>query len=60
MEVAEGRIPKDRIALRELYREMIEWPFVDAGEQDVSPSASSPYEAITPTGATGTSTDRES
>ncbi len=28
-EVAEGRIPKDRIALRELAREMAEWPYAD-------------------------------
>ena len=29
MEVSEGRIPKDRIALRELTREMLEWPYAD-------------------------------
>ncbi len=29
MEVSEGRIPKDRIALRELTREMMEWPYAD-------------------------------
>lgn len=55
VEVAEGRIPKDRIALRELYREIMEWPFVDAapeGEDDGA-STSSPYEAITPTGVEG-------
>lgn len=28
-EVAEGRLPKDRIALRELAREMSEWPYAD-------------------------------
>lgn len=28
-EVAEGRIPKDRLALRELAREMAEWPYAD-------------------------------
>ena len=55
VEVAEGRIPKDRIALRELYREIMDWPFVDAvpeGEDDGA-STSSPYEAITPTGVEG-------
>lgn len=55
VEVAEGRIPKDRIALRELYREIMGWPFVDAapeGEDDGT-STSSPYEAITPTGVEG-------
>ena len=30
--VAEGKVPADRIALRELHREMINWPFVDADE----------------------------
>ena len=28
-EVAEGRVPRDRIALRELCREMSEWPYAD-------------------------------
>lgn len=28
-EVAEGRIPKDRLALRELAREMANWPYAD-------------------------------
>ena len=28
-EVSEGKIPKDRIALRELHKEMINWPFLD-------------------------------
>jgi hypothetical protein len=51
-DVSEGRIPKDRIALRELYRELVEWPFLDAQEQS-GPSASSPYEAITNTGTQG-------
>ena len=36
-EVAEGRVPTDRIALRELHREMINWPFLrqdtEAGEE---------------------------
>lgn len=29
MEVSEGRIPGDRIALRELWREINEWPAMD-------------------------------
>ena len=29
LEVAEGRVPTDRIALRELFREMSAWPFLD-------------------------------
>ena len=56
VEVAEGRVPKDRIALRELYREIMEWPFVEAApdeEEENGASTSSPYEAITPTGAEG-------
>jgi hypothetical protein len=54
VEVADGRVPKDRIALRELYVEMIKWPFVGAGESpDTAISTSSPYEAITDTGAQG-------
>ncbi|BDA42616.1 Ycf3-interacting protein 1, chloroplastic [Coccomyxa sp. Obi] len=58
VEVADGRVPKDRIALRELYAEMIQWPFVGSNEA-ASPSTSSPgpspYETITKTGAEGTS-----
>lgn len=57
VEVAEGRLPKDRIALRELYREIMEWPFVEASpeeaEEEDGVSSSSPYEAITPTGVEG-------
>lgn len=29
MEVSEGRIPSDRIALRELWREISAWPALD-------------------------------
>ena len=56
VEVSEGRVPKDRIALRELYREIMDWPFVEAGpeeEEEAGASTSSPYEAITPTGVEG-------
>lgn len=31
-EVAEGKIPADRIALRELHKEMNSWPFLDTEE----------------------------
>ena len=59
VEVAEGRVPKDRIALRELYREIMEWPFVEAAPEEADEedgaSSSSPYEAITPTGVEGDS-----
>ncbi|KAK9834985.1 hypothetical protein WJX81_002207 [Elliptochloris bilobata] len=56
LEVAAGRVPKDRIALRELYREMIAWPFVVDAEQAAAAAAAggskrSPYEAVTQTGA---------
>jgi hypothetical protein len=27
--VAEGQVPRDRIALRELHREMVNWPFLE-------------------------------
>jgi hypothetical protein len=32
VEVAEGRVPADRIALRELHRELTNWPFLDVDE----------------------------
>ena len=32
-EVAEGRVPADRIALRELHREITQWPFLDVEEK---------------------------
>lgn len=59
LEVAEGRVPKDRIALQQLYREVMEWPFINeappadelAAEELAAASSSSPYEAITDTGA---------
>jgi hypothetical protein len=31
-EVAEGRVPTDRIALRELHKEITAWPFLDTDE----------------------------
>ena len=33
MEVVEGKIPQDRIALRELHKEIISWPFIETDEQ---------------------------
>ena len=54
VEVSEGRVPKDRIALQQLYREIMEWPFINealpAAEEAAAASSSSPYEAITDTG----------
>lgn len=32
LEVADGKVPQDRIALRELYKEMTSWPFLDTEE----------------------------
>ena len=37
-EVAEGRIPKDRIALRELTREMMTWPYADISGDSRGPA----------------------
>ena len=53
MEVVDGRVPKDRIALRELYREISSWPWLDADEdQTEGPGeAVAAYEGVTPTGA---------
>lgn len=31
-DVAEGRVPQDRIALRELHKEMLNWPFLNSDE----------------------------
>lgn len=52
MEVVDGRIPKDRIALRELYNEIANWPWLDADEDQTEGSgeATANYEGITPTG----------
>jgi hypothetical protein len=30
VDVAAGKIPRDRLALKELHREMVEWPFIEA------------------------------
>ena len=50
IEVAEGRVPKDRVALRELHREIMQWPFLDA-EDELEPEGSvANYEGITETG----------
>lgn len=40
MDVSEGRIPKDRIALRELALEMAEWPFADISGDSRGPAIS--------------------
>lgn len=53
MEVVDGRLPKDRIALRELYNEILGWPWLEADEDQTEGSgeAVANYEGITPTGA---------
>jgi hypothetical protein len=41
-EVAEGRVPADRIALRELHKEITAWPFLDADEPGTRPGKAAP------------------
>ena len=52
MEVVDGRLPKDRIALRELYNEIVGWPWLEATEDQTEGEgeAVADYEGITPTG----------
>ncbi|KAK9816634.1 hypothetical protein WJX72_003086 [[Myrmecia] bisecta] len=50
MEVVEGRIPRDRLALRELHKEMNSWPYLSQEDELVAEGASASYEAITDTG----------
>ena len=56
MEVVDGRLPKDRIALRELYNEIIGWPWLEAEDDQTEGTgeAVADYEGITPTGITVT------
>ena len=53
MEVVDGRLPKDRIALRELCNEILGWPWLEADEDQTegTSEAVANYEGITPTGA---------
>lgn len=51
LEVTAGRIPRDRIALRELAQEVKTWPYLDAEEQlEAETGTASNYEGITDTG----------
>lgn len=51
MDVTAGRVPRDRLSLRELYKEMISWPFLDEDPSTSGPApTASPYEEITDTG----------
>ena len=52
LEVTAGRIPLDRLALRELWREIREWPYLNAAEElQAEQQAQADYEGITDTGA---------
>ncbi|XP_024397723.1 ycf3-interacting protein 1, chloroplastic [Physcomitrium patens] len=48
-EVYEGRLPEDRLVLRELTKEMLAWPNLEDEISEVNPLAS-PYAKVTPTG----------
>ncbi len=51
LEVTAGRIPLDRIALRELAQEVKTWPYLDAEEKlEAETGTASNYEGITDTG----------
>ena len=51
VEVTAGRIPRDRLALKELVQEVRAWPFLDAEEElQAEQEADSNYEGITDTG----------
>ncbi|OAE25772.1 hypothetical protein AXG93_4368s2320 [Marchantia polymorpha subsp. ruderalis] len=51
MEVYEGRIPQDRVVLRELAKEMLQWPNLeDEIAADRLPPVASPYAKVTNTG----------
>ena len=57
LEVTAGRIPRDRIALRELAQEVKTWPYLDAEEQlEAETGTASNYEGITDTGDLSTFT----
>lgn len=46
-----GRIPRDRLALRELHREVTAWPYLGSEEElQEEQQAESNYEGITDTG----------
>lgn len=46
-----GRIPLDRLALRELVQEVRTWPYLDAEEElEAEKGTESNYEGITDTG----------
>lgn len=49
VEINEGRMPADRLVLRELAKEMTAWPNLEDELQELNPAAS-PYAKVTPTG----------
>lgn len=48
-EIFDGKVPEDRLILRELTKEMLNWPNLEDEIADVNPLAS-PYAKATPTG----------
>ena len=50
VDVSEGRIPKDRIALRALYTDLKNWPFVGNEAELDEEGSSANYGGITNTG----------
>lgn len=49
-DVNEGRVPKDRVALKMLAEEMINWPNLEEGLSKKRPKGKSPYARATDTG----------
>ena len=50
VDVSEGRIPKDRIALRALYSDLKNWPFLGSEAELDDEGTSADYSGITNTG----------
>ncbi|GLJ39255.1 hypothetical protein SUGI_0800860 [Cryptomeria japonica] len=50
MDVCEGRIPKDRVVLRELAKEMLNWPDLEAEVDKKTNPMASPYARVTDIG----------
>ncbi|KAK9864819.1 hypothetical protein WJX84_008403 [Apatococcus fuscideae] len=53
VDVSEGRIPKDRIALRALYSDLKNWPFLGSEAELDDEGTSADYSGITNTGVQG-------
>lgn len=52
VDVAEGRVPKDRLALKCLFEEIAEWPYLQVGTapEQQTPTPSSSYSALSDPG----------